>query len=147
LDTKLAKAHEENNRLLPRKTEGPAKVNAVKSGPVSSFVKLSDLDKRPLSNSISSSIIEMVNRESPYRMCNSVTEMSWIESKLVMSTRTSEPMQRTFNKKFNLTAAGGMSKSDIFDENGTEGDCEVVVSESDISSLQSSLGRSGQGDS
>ncbi|XP_011499063.1 PREDICTED: uncharacterized protein LOC105363146 [Ceratosolen solmsi marchali] len=141
---KPIKIHEDNNRQHLRNNERQIKANAPRLAPINNFVKLSDLDKRPLSNSISSSTIEAPIRESPYRMSNSVTEMSWIESKLVMTARTVEPIHRTFNKKlsFNTTSTSGQSKIEIFDEISTEGDCEAVVSESDISSLQSSVGRS-----
>lgn len=62
-----------------------------------------------------------------------------------MTSRTNEPLHRTLTKKLSLSMGAGPTKSDNYDEFGNEADVEAVVSESDISSLQSSMGRSGQG--
>ena len=119
------------------------KSNFTKTAPPANFVRLSDLDKRPLSQSTNTSFGVVTSHANAYRLSNSVTETSWIESKLSVSTRSNEPLHRALSKK--LPLSGSLKHSDNLDEFGTEGDAEAFISESDLSSLQSSMGRSGQG--
>ncbi|XP_008215443.1 uncharacterized protein LOC100123317 isoform X2 [Nasonia vitripennis] len=143
VSSKVMKNHQDN-RLHQPSHDKATKSNG-KVGPPASFVRLSDLDKRPHGSSATSSMIVTTSHESSYRLSNSVTETSWIESKLVMTSRTNEPLHRTLTKKLSLSMGAGPTRSDNYDEFGNEADAEAVVSESDISSLQSSMGRSGQG--
>ncbi|XP_058809408.1 uncharacterized protein LOC131674636 [Phymastichus coffea] len=136
----LENSRNENNHEKITNSNG---VNAAATN-TSSFVKLSDLDKKPPSTSTNSGTPASTSRETPYRMSISVTETSWIENRLIMANRSAADFHRPYIKKLPLSIPK-CSKLDIFDDFGGEGDVEAVISESDISSLQSSMGRSGQG--
>ncbi|CAG5103901.1 Similar to BTBD8: BTB/POZ domain-containing protein 8 (Homo sapiens) [Cotesia congregata] len=115
-----------------------------KSDTGSGFVRLSDLDKVPPKSEASD--VEARNINMPYRMCSSIPEMSWVESKLAVN-RTNGPCQvRTLSsRKFTSimsTSLPAKHKSPI-EEFANEYEVEGIVSESDLSSMQSSMGRSG----
>ncbi|XP_014469902.1 PREDICTED: uncharacterized protein LOC106741948 isoform X2 [Dinoponera quadriceps] len=106
----------------------------------SSFVRLSDLDKTPIVNHASD---VLTDDRSSYRMSSSIPETSWIESKLAM-TRNSGPIRPVSRKLASVMSTSLPSKQKSPLEDLT-GDCEGegIISESDLSSMQSSMGRSG----
>ncbi|KAK9310375.1 hypothetical protein QLX08_000358 [Tetragonisca angustula] len=108
----------------------------------SNFVRLSDLDKTPVV-SHSSDMLTVKEDRNTYRMCNSIPETSWIESKLVMSRTNGSvrPLPRKFSSIMS-TSLPSKQKSPLEDLTG-EYDGEGIISESDLSSMQSSMGRSG----
>ncbi|KYN13608.1 BTB/POZ domain-containing protein 8 [Trachymyrmex cornetzi] len=108
----------------------------------SSFVRLSDLDKTPTANH-PSNILTVKDDRSTYRMSNSIPETSWIESKLAI-TRNSGPIKPVSKKLASVMSTSLPSKQKSPLEDLT-GDCEAegIISESDLSSMQSSMGRSG----
>ncbi|XP_032681099.1 uncharacterized protein LOC116848765 isoform X2 [Odontomachus brunneus] len=108
----------------------------------SSFVRLSDLDKTPVVNP-ASDVLTLKDDRSTYRMSNSIPETSWIESKLAM-TRNSGPVRPVSRKLASVMSTSLPSKQKSPLEDLT-GDCEGegIISESDLSSMQSSMGRSG----
>lgn len=108
----------------------------------SSFVRLSDLDKTPTTNH-ASDMLTMKDDRSTYRMSNSIPETSWIESKLTI-TRHSGPIKPVPRKLTSVMSTSLPSKQKSPLEDLT-GDCEAegIISESDLSSMQSSMGRSG----
>lgn len=105
----------------------------------SSFVRLSDLDKTPTANHATDTLTDT------YRMSNSIPETSWIESKLAI-TRNSRPIKPVSKKLASVMSTSLPSKQKSPLEDLT-GDCEAegIISESDLSSMQSSMGRSGAG--
>ncbi|KAL0100076.1 hypothetical protein PUN28_019501 [Cardiocondyla obscurior] len=108
----------------------------------SSFVRLSDLDKTPTANHVSD-ILTVKDDTSTYRMSSSIPETSWIESKLAV-TRTSGSVKPISRKLVSVMSTSLPSKQKSPLEDLT-GDCEAegIISESDLSSMQSSMGRSG----
>lgn len=110
----------------------------------SSFVRLSDLDKTPIINH-ASDVLTVQDERSTYRMSSSIPETSWIESKLAM-TRNSGPVRPVSRKLASVmsTSLPSKQKSPLEDVNG-DGEGEGIISESDLSSMQSSMGRSGAG--
>ncbi|XP_050455710.1 uncharacterized protein LOC126853715 isoform X2 [Cataglyphis hispanica] len=112
----------------------------------SSFVRLSDLDKTPIANYNVSDVSTHVknDKDTQYRMSNSIPETSWIESKLAM-TRNSGPFRPISRKLASVMSTSLPSKQKSPLEDLTAGDCEGegIISESDLSSMQSSMGRSG----
>ncbi|XP_011874782.1 PREDICTED: uncharacterized protein LOC105565854 isoform X2 [Vollenhovia emeryi] len=108
----------------------------------SSFVRLSDLDKTPTANHASDVLTVKADR-STYRMSSSIPETSWIESKLAV-TRNSGPVKPVSRKLASVMSTSLPSKQKSPLEDLT-GDCEAegIISESDLSSMQSSMGRSG----
>ncbi|XP_026671996.1 uncharacterized protein LOC108628053 isoform X2 [Ceratina calcarata] len=110
----------------------------------SNFVRLSDLDKTPVASQ-SADILSVKEERSSYRMCNSIPETSWIESKLVMSRTNGSvrPLPRKFSSIMS-TSLPSKQKSPLEELTG-EYDGEGIISESDLSSMQSSMGRSGAG--
>lgn len=110
----------------------------------SSFVRLSDLDKTPTVNHASDALTVKDDR-SMYRMSNSIPETSWIESKLAI-TRNSGPVKPVSRKLASVMSTSLPSKQKSPLEDLTA-DCEAegIISESDLSSMQSSMGRSGAG--
>lgn len=110
----------------------------------SSFVRLSDLDKTPTAN-YSSTVLTVKNDRSTYRMSSSIPETSWIESKLAV-TRNSGSIKPVSRKLASVMSTSLPSKQKSPLEDLT-GDCEAegIISESDLSSMQSSMGRSGAG--
>lgn len=110
----------------------------------SSFVRLSDLDKTPIVNH-ASDVLTMTDDRSTYRMSSSIPETSWIESKLAV-TRNSGPVRPVSRKLASVMSTSLPSKQKSPLEDLT-GDCEGegIISESDLSSMQSSMGRSGAG--
>ncbi|XP_017787867.1 PREDICTED: uncharacterized protein LOC108570506 [Habropoda laboriosa] len=110
----------------------------------SNFVRLSDLDKTPVM-SLSTDVLTVKEDRSTYRMCNSIPETSWIESKLVMSRTNGSvrPLPRKFTSVMS-TSLPPKQKSPLEELTG-EYDGEGIISESDLSSMQSSMGRSGAG--
>lgn len=121
------------------------KNNVSKIVTPTSFVRLSDLNNRTSSteSNASNSKYNKTKPDNSYRLNSNFTETSWIESKLNVSSRTNDTLKKTINKKLSLVSA--TVKTDYYDEFGNEGDAEAIISESDLSSLQSSMGRSGQG--
>ncbi|KAF7409533.1 hypothetical protein HZH68_003914 [Vespula germanica] len=116
------------------------KLNKKKSS--SKFVRLSDLTETSGHSHTSEYLIGKENRAT-YRMSSSIPETSWIESKLVMS-RTNDSV-RTLSRVFSSvmsTSLPSKQKSPLEDLTG-DGEAEGIISESDISSMQSSMGRSG----
>ncbi|KAK0167175.1 hypothetical protein PV327_004606 [Microctonus hyperodae] len=112
----------------------------------SGFVRLSDLDKTPAKNETNESEDSGRPRSLSYRMSTSIPEMSWVESKLAVN-RTHGPCQvRTLaSRKFTSimsTSLPAKHKSPI-EEFANECEGEGIISESDLSSMQSSMGRSG----
>lgn len=110
----------------------------------SSFVRLSDLDKTPTANH-ASDVLTVKDDRSMYRMSNSIPETSWIESKLAI-TRNSGPVKPVSRKLASVMSTSLPSKQKSPLEDLTA-DCEAegIISESDLSSMQSSMGRSGAG--
>ncbi|XP_018346840.1 PREDICTED: uncharacterized protein LOC108751249 isoform X1 [Trachymyrmex septentrionalis] len=108
----------------------------------SNFVRLSDLDKTPTANH-ASDMLTVKDDRSTYRMSNSIPETSWIESKLTI-TRNSGPIKPVSKKLASVMSTSLPSKQKSPLEDLT-GDCEAegIISESDLSSMQSSMGRSG----
>ncbi|XP_053994801.1 uncharacterized protein LOC128885072 isoform X1 [Hylaeus volcanicus] len=108
----------------------------------SNFVRLSDLDKTPVA-SHTTDMLTIKEDRTAYRMCNSIPETSWIESKLVMSRTNGSvrPLPRKFPSVMS-TSLPSKQKSPLEDLTG-EYDGEGIISESDLSSMQSSMGRSG----
>lgn len=103
----------------------------------SSFVRLSDLDKTP------SQTCSVLEEEKPVaRMSSSIPETSWIESKLAAG-RSNVPV-RCVPRKQTMSTSLPAKKSPL-DDFVADGESENMVSESDLSSLQSSMGRSGAG--
>lgn len=123
------------------------KNNVSKIVTPTSFVRLSDLNNRPSSTEsiTSNSKYNKVKPENSYRLNSNFTETSWIESKFGISSKTNDSLIKTCNKKFSSNTSTGTIKTDCYDEFSNEGDADTIVSESDLSSLQSSMGRSGQG--
>lgn len=111
----------------------------------SSFVRLSDLDKTPV-RFHTSDIISSKEERITYRMSTSIPETSWIESKLVMS-RSTGPLRNVSRGKFAsaMTTSLPPKQKSPLDDVGNDGEGEGVISESDLSSMQSSMGRSGAG--
>ncbi|CAL7935273.1 unnamed protein product [Xylocopa violacea] len=107
----------------------------------SNFVRLSDLDKTPVISHSTDTLI--VKEDRKYRMCKSIPETSWIESKLVMSITNGSV--RSVPRKFTSVMSTSLppkQKSPLEELTG-EYDGEGIISESDLSSMQSSMGRSG----
>lgn len=111
----------------------------------SSFVRLSDLDKTPTANHASERVPTVKDDRSTYRMSSSIPETSWIESKLAM-TRNGGQVKPVSRKLASVMSTSLPSKQKSPLEDLT-GDCEAegIISESDLSSMQSSMGRSGAG--
>ncbi|XP_072755109.1 uncharacterized protein [Anoplolepis gracilipes] len=112
----------------------------------SSFVRLSDLDKTPIANHDASDVSMHMkdDRDTQYRMSSSIPETSWIESKLAI-TRNSGPFRPVSKKLASVMSTSLPAKQKSPLEDLTAGDCEGegIISESDLSSMQSSMGRSG----
>ncbi|KAG7211468.1 hypothetical protein KM043_010748 [Ampulex compressa] len=110
----------------------------------SNFVRLSDLDKTPVACH-ASDLLSVTDERTTYRMSNSIPETSWIESKLVMSRTNGSvrPLPRKFTSVMS-TSLPPKQKSPLEDLTG-EYEGEGIISESDLSSMQSSMGRSGAG--
>ncbi|XP_028049500.2 uncharacterized protein LOC105832635 isoform X2 [Monomorium pharaonis] len=108
----------------------------------SSFVRLSDLDKTPTANH-TLDVLTVKDDKSTYRMSSSIPETSWIESKLAM-TRNGGQVKPVSRKLASVMSTSLPSKQKSPLEDLT-GDCETegIISESDLSSMQSSMGRSG----
>ncbi|XP_029169226.1 uncharacterized protein LOC114939168 isoform X2 [Nylanderia fulva] len=108
----------------------------------SGFVRLSDLDRTPIANHDASDMKD--DRDTQYRMSSSIPETSWIESKLAI-TRSSGPIRPVSRKLASVMSTSLPSKQKSPLEDFTAGDCEGegIISESDLSSMQSSMGRSG----
>ncbi|KAI4500018.1 hypothetical protein M0802_004888 [Mischocyttarus mexicanus] len=113
-----------------------------KKKPNSKFVRLSDLTETSGQSHNIDYLMAKENR-AIYRMSSSIPETSWIESKLVMS-RTNDSV-RTLSRVFSSvmsTSLPSKQKSPL-EELTRDGEAEGIISESDISSMQSSMGRSG----
>lgn len=113
--------------------------------PSSSFVRLSDLDKTPIVDH-ASDVLPVRDDRSTW-INSSISETSWIESKLGQgSMRSSGPVRPVSRKLVSVmsTSLPSKQKSPLED---FAADCEGegIVSESDLSSMQSSMGRSGAG--
>ncbi|XP_015604321.1 uncharacterized protein LOC107272080 isoform X2 [Cephus cinctus] len=132
----LRKNEKSNDYDLKDNQSGPSKTTG------SSFVRLSDLDKTPARIDTSDAILSKEDRVT-YRMSNSIPETSWIESKLVMS-RSSGPV-RTLSRKFTsvMTTSLPPKQKSPLEDMATDCEGEGIISESDLSSMQSSMGRSG----
>ncbi|XP_076297919.1 uncharacterized protein LOC143217474 isoform X2 [Lasioglossum baleicum] len=130
----------ENRNAALKKTDKAMGLSLKTSA--STFVRLSDLDKTPVASHASDTLIVKEDRTA-YRMCNSIPETSWIESKLVMSRTNGSvrPLPRKFTSIMS-TSLPSKQKSPLEDLTG-EYDGEGIISESDLSSMQSSMGRSG----
>ncbi|XP_015108754.1 uncharacterized protein LOC107035712 [Diachasma alloeum] len=111
----------------------------------SGFVRLSDLDKTPAKVEITASEDTTRITNLSYRMSKSIPETSWVESKLALNRTNGPCAVRTLStRKFTSimsTSLPAKHKSPI-DEFQNDLDPEMI-SESDISSMQSSMGRSG----
>ncbi|XP_043277061.1 uncharacterized protein [Venturia canescens] len=113
----------------------------------SSFVRLSDLDATPLRSSRTSDVPsrERENENVYHRMSNSIPETSWVESKLAFNRNNNNSSVRALPRKFTTimsTSLPAKHKSPIEDATECEADA-AIISESDLSSMQSSMGRSG----
>ncbi|KAL6265228.1 hypothetical protein P5V15_002010 [Pogonomyrmex californicus] len=108
-----------------------------------SFVRLSDLDKTP-TVSHAPDILMVKDDRSTYRMSSSIPETSWIESKLVM-TRNSGSAAKPVSRKLASVMSTSLPSKQKSPLEDLTGDCEAegIISESDLSSMQSSMGRSG----
>ncbi|XP_008559989.1 uncharacterized protein LOC103580120 isoform X1 [Microplitis demolitor] len=126
-----------------KKSESKDTKEAVGSG----FVRLSDLDKVAPKTGAADQELTTGTRNIPYRMSSSIPEMSWVESKLAIN-RTNGPCQvrtlssRKFTSIMSTSLPAKHNKSPI-EEFANEYEVEGIVSESDLSSMQSSMGRSG----
>ncbi|XP_012215260.2 serine-rich adhesin for platelets isoform X2 [Linepithema humile] len=108
-----------------------------------SFVRLSDLDKTPIVDH-ASDVLPVRDDRSTW-INSSISETSWIESKLGQGTmRSSGPVRPVSRKLASVmsTSLPAKQKSPLED---FAADCEGegIISESDLSSMQSSMGRSG----
>ncbi|XP_076170363.1 uncharacterized protein LOC143148196 isoform X2 [Ptiloglossa arizonensis] len=132
----------DNHNTILKKNERTMGLNLKAT--TSNFVRLSDLDKTPIA-SHTTDILTVKEDRTSYRMCNSIPETSWIESKLVMSRTNGSvrPLPRKFTSVMS-TSLPSKQKSPLEDLTG-EYDGEGIISESDLSSMQSSMGRSGAG--
>jgi len=102
------------------------------------FVRLSDLDIKPTINHTMN--VLMVNDDSSIcRMNSNIPETSWVENKLVTTRNISI---KPISKKLMSTSLPCKQKSPV--ENLID-EGEGIISESDLSSMQSSMGRSGAG--
>ncbi|EZA50353.1 BTB/POZ domain-containing protein [Ooceraea biroi] len=110
-----------------------------------SFVRLSDLDVKPTVNHAMNAL--MVNDDrSMYQsisLSNSISETSWIENKLGTTRNSSiKPVSKKLVSVMSTSLPSNKQKSpaenSIYDYEGEE-----IISESDLSSMQSSMGRSG----
>lgn len=110
----------------------------------SSFVRLSDLDKTPIANH-APDILTMKDDRSTCRM-SSIMETSWIESKLA-TTRNNQSLVKPVSRKFASVMSTSLPSKQKSPLEDLTGDCEGegIISESDLSSMQSSMGRSGAG--
>ncbi|KZC12106.1 BTB/POZ domain-containing protein 8 [Dufourea novaeangliae] len=139
-DPDYGKPTYDSHNTMSKKSERTIGLNLKAT--TSNFVRLSDLDKTPIV-SHTSDIVTVKEDRAAYRMCNSIPETSWIESKLVMSRTNGSvrPVPRKFTSIMS-TSLPSKQKSPLEDLTG-EYDGEGIVSESDLSSMQSSMGRSG----
>ncbi|XP_043257035.1 uncharacterized protein LOC122399979 isoform X1 [Colletes gigas] len=130
----------ENRNATAKKNERTMGLNLKAT--TSNFVRLSDLDKTPVA-SHTADILTVKEDRTTYRMCNSIPETSWIESKLVMyrTNGSVRPVPKKFTSVMS-TSLPSKQKSPLEDLTG-EYDGEGIISESDLSSMQSSMGRSG----
>ena len=145
-----------------KKPEQYETTSGAKPAPIDStnFVRLSDLDKAPARSRVpnvftttDTATTTGTTHRGLFRMSNSIPETSWVESKLAMN-RSNGPV-RTFPamRKFMpimSTSLPAKHKSPIEDDEGEaegdgDGEGEGIISESDLSSMQSSMGRSGAG--
>ncbi|XP_014216574.1 uncharacterized protein LOC106645267 [Copidosoma floridanum] len=132
--------HVNNNKIAAKSTNSRAI-------PVANFVRLSDLDNRPSLNNSNTYSTSTSSRDSSHRLSNNISTgaLLWNENKLTTSTKTSEPLYKALTKKFPLNLNVSLTKSENFEDFGGDADAEAIISESDLSSLQSSMGRSGHG--
>ncbi|XP_024885755.1 uncharacterized protein LOC112463546 isoform X1 [Temnothorax curvispinosus] len=109
-----------------------------------SFVRLSDLDKTPTANHASDVLTVQKDDRSTYRMSSSIPETSWIESKLAV-TRNNGPAVKPVSRKLASVMSTSLPSKQKSPLEDLTGDCEAegIISESDLSSMQSSMGRSG----
>ncbi|XP_012279426.1 uncharacterized protein LOC105699191 isoform X2 [Orussus abietinus] len=107
----------------------------------STFVRLSDLDKAP-ARCQSTEIMSVDEEKVTYRMSKSIPETSWIESKLVVS-RTGPVRANPRRIQSAMSTSLPPKQKSPMEEVIGEFDGEGLVSESDLSSMQSSMGRSG----
>lgn len=138
-----ASAKREEKVLFSQDTQGHK--SAPSNPSESSFVRLSDLDKTPVKFH-TSDIISTKEDRINYRMSSSIPETSWIESKLIM-TRSSGPLRNVSRGKFAsaMTTSLPPKQKSPLNDLGNDAEGEGVMSESDLSSMQSSMGRSGAG--
>ncbi|XP_043481128.1 uncharacterized protein LOC122510500 isoform X2 [Leptopilina heterotoma] len=107
------------------------------------FVRLSDLDSTPTKCATSSVTLVKETETFKHRMSNSIPETSWIESKLVI-TRTNGPMKtRPRQLSCHMSTSLPSKQKSPLEDLTSERDVEGIISESDLSSMQSSMGRSG----
>ncbi|XP_011306908.1 uncharacterized protein [Fopius arisanus] len=120
-------------------------ISDIKEASSSGFVRLSDLDKTPAKVDVTTEDTTRITNLS-YRMSKSIPETSWVESKLALNRSSGPCPVRTLlnTRKFTSimsTSLPAKHKSPI-DELQNDVDPEMI-SESEISSMQSSMGRSG----
>ncbi|XP_051175627.1 uncharacterized protein LOC127290860 isoform X2 [Leptopilina boulardi] len=148
---KITKTHKSLNEKIKRiesELKGPEfelKQKEESKGMNVDFVRLSDLDSTSTKCSTSNVTVIKETESFTHRMSNSIPETSWIESKLVI-TRTNGVMKtrpRQFPSHMS-TSLPSKQKSPLEDLT-SERDAEGIISESDLSSMQSSMGRSGAG--
>ncbi|XP_020280992.1 uncharacterized protein LOC109853361 isoform X2 [Pseudomyrmex gracilis] len=108
----------------------------------SSFVRLSDLDKTPIANH-APDILTIKDDRSTCRI-SSIMETSWIESKLA-TTRNNQSLVKPVSRKLASVMSTSLPSKQKSPLEDLTGDCEGegIISESDLSSMQSSMGRSG----
>nr|XP_034178164.1 uncharacterized protein LOC117603279 isoform X1 [Osmia lignaria]XP_034178173.1 uncharacterized protein LOC117603279 isoform X1 [Osmia lignaria]XP_034178179.1 uncharacterized protein LOC117603279 isoform X1 [Osmia lignaria]XP_034178184.1 uncharacterized protein LOC117603279 isoform X1 [Osmia lignaria] len=130
----------DNHNAISKKSERVAGNNLKTTS--SNFVRLSDLDKTPVA-SHSADILCVKEDRSTYRVRNNISETSWIENKLLISRTNGSvrPPPRKFPSIMS-TSLPPKQKSPLEELTG-EYDGEGIISESDLSSMQSSMGRSG----
>ncbi|XP_063988062.1 uncharacterized protein LOC135168097 [Diachasmimorpha longicaudata] len=136
IEDELEEDYDDSQKTIPDTKE---------SASCSGFVRLSDLDKTPAKVEITSSEDTTRITNLSYRMSKSIPETSWVESKLALNRTNGPCAVRTLStRKFTSimsTSLPAKHKSPI-DEFQNDLDPEMI-SESDISSMQSSMGRSG----
>ncbi|KAF7994913.1 hypothetical protein HCN44_004385 [Aphidius gifuensis] len=119
----------------------------------SGFVRLSDLDKTPTDDSIKATTATTTTTTTNNRMSKSIPETSWIESKLAVNRTIIGPCQiRTLSSRkystimsTSLPAKNNKSPTDEFTSSalsGGGGGGNEMPSESDLSSMQSSMAKS-----
>jgi len=104
------------------------------------FVRLSDLDIKPTINHTMNVLMVNDDDSSVCRMNSDIPKTTWVENKLTTRNISIKPV----SKKFPIMSTSLPCKQKSPVDNLID-DGEGIISESDLSSMQSSMGRSGAG--